>query len=183
MRKIITILFIGFITMQFTACSSKSVGNEFNYAPSWVRKPNIQGYITGLGVASPNRGDDIALQRSEAMAIARDDIARQVETKVGGLFDRFAESTGIKDKESYVRDRKSKIRTVTKQKLRGVRTKDSWMSQSGKLYMLMTLETKEVMNMLKQTTSNLKDEDIKFQRFLSEQNLRELEKELENYEK
>jgi len=182
MRKIVTIL-IGVIIMQFTACSSKSVGNEFNDAPSWVRKPNIQGYITGLGVAPPNRGDDIALQRSEAMAIARDDIARHIETKVGGLFDKFAESTGAKNNESFARDVKSKIRNVVKQKLRGTRTKDSWMSASGKLYLLMTLETKEVLKMLKQSTSNLTDKDTQYQRFLSEQNLKELEKELENYDK
>jgi len=47
----------------------------------------------------------------------------------------------------------------------------------------MTLETKEVLNMLKQSVSNLKDKDIQFQRFLSEQNLKELKKELENYDK
>ena len=47
----------------------------------------------------------------------------------------------------------------------------------------MTLETKEVLNILKQSTSSLTDKDTQFQRFLSEKNQKELEKELENYEK
>ena len=184
MRKIITLLFIGFITIQFTACSTKSISkNEFNSAPEWVRTPYIEGHIVGIGVASPNRGDDLALQRSEAMAIARDEISRTIETKVGGFFDKFAESTGSGEKQSFVRDVKSKIRTITKQKLRGVRVKKSWMGDSGKLYLLMALETKEVLNILKQSVSNLKDRDIEYQRFLSDKNLKELEKELENYDK
>jgi len=184
MKKIAIILFLGLITMQFNGCLSTTPSKqEFNNAPKWVRTPRVDGYIVGLGIAPPNRGDDIALQRSEAMALARDDIARQIETKIEGFFDKFAESTGAKDNESFARDVKSKIRNIVKQKLKGARTKDSWMGESGKLYLLMTLETKEVSNMLKHSTSNLTDKDTQFQRFLSEQNLKELEKELENYDK
>ena len=184
MKKIATILVIGLLTIQFNGCSSKSPSKqEYNNAPKWVRIPKVKGYIVGLGIAPPNKGDDIALQRSEAMAVARDDIARQIETKVGGFFDKFAESTGAKENESFARDVKSKIRNVVKQKLRGSRTKDSWMGKSGKLYLLMTLETKEILKMLKQSTSSLTDKDTQFQRFLSEENLKELEKELENYDK
>lgn len=184
MNKTRTLLVIAFTLIAFSGCSSKSLSKqEFNNAPEWVKIPRVKGYITGLGTAQPNQGNDIALQRSEAMAIARDDIARQIETKVGSFTDKFAESTGTKEKRSFARDVKSKIRNITKMKLRGARTKKSWMSESGRLYLLMTLETKEVLNMLKQSSSNLKDKDIKFQRFLSEKNLKELEKELEKYEK
>jgi hypothetical protein len=184
MKKIITMLLIGFLTVQFMGCSSKSLSKqEFNKAPEWVRTPYIEGHIAGLGIAPPNRGDDLALQRSEAMAVARDDISRQIETKVGGFFDKFAESIGIKEKESFARVVKSKIRNITKQKLRGTRTKKSWMGESGKLYLLMGLDTQEVLNMLKQNVSSLKDKDTQFQRFLSDKNLKELEKELENYDK
>ena len=184
MKKIAIILFLGLITMHFTGCSSKSPSKqEFNNAPEWVRNPRVDGFITGLGVAPPNKGDDIALQRSEAMAVARDDIARQIETKVGSFVDKFAETTGAKEKQSFARDVKTKIRNVAKMKLRGARTKKSWMGESGTLYLLMTLETKEVLDMLKQSTSSLTDKDTQFQRFLSEKNQKELEKELENYEK
>jgi len=184
MKKIITILSIGLIAIQFTACSSKNIsGQEFNNAPEWVKVPRVEGYITSLGIAPPNKGDDIALQRSEAMAVARDDIARQIETKIGSFVDKFAETTGIKEKQSFARVVKSKIRNVTKMKLRGARTRKSWMGESAKLYLLMTLETKEVLNMLKQSVGNLKDKNTQYQRFLSEKNLEELEKELASYDK
>ena len=180
MKKTISILFIGFLLI---GCSSKSPSkNEYNNTPKWVRTPYMQGYITGLGIAPPNRGDDISLQRSEAMAVARDEIARTVETKVGGFFDKFSESVGVKDKEAFARDVKSKIRNVTKQKLKGARVKKTWMGKSGKLYMLMTLESSEVLDILTQKNSNLEKQDVKFQRFLSEKNLKELEKELESYD-
>ena len=181
MRRVLTILFIGLITMQFVACTLTSIGN--NGMPEWVHNPRVEGYITSLGVANPNKGDDIALQRSEAMAVARDDMARQIETKIGSLVDKFAESTGSGENESYARDVKIKIRNVAKMKLRGSRPQKSWMSPSGKLYLLMTLETKEVINILKQSVDNQNDKEIKFQRFLSEKNQKELERELENYEK
>jgi len=58
------------------------------------------------------------------------------------------------------------MRNVVKMKLRGARTKNSWMSESGKLYLLMTLETKEVLNMIKQSIpSNLKNKDIQTNAF------------------
>ena len=74
------------------------------------------------------------------------------------------------------------VRTIVKSKLRGARTKDSWMGKEN-LYLLMSLETKKVLDMLKQTTSKLKDKDTQFQRFLSEESLKELEKELEEYDR
>jgi hypothetical protein len=182
--RIITALFIGSVLMFFTGCFSKNMSKqEFNNAPKWVKIARVKGHITGLGIAPSNEGDDLALQRSEAMAIARDDISRQIETKVGSFIDKFAESTGIKEKRSFARDVKSKIRNITKMKLRGARSKKSWMAESGNLYLLMTLETKEVLNLLKQSSSNLKDKDIQFQRFLSQKNQKELEKELEKYNK
>ncbi len=184
MRKIVTLLCIGFITMQFVACSSKNVSKqEFNNAPKWVQDPRVEGYVTGLGIAPSNKGGDIALQRSEAMAVARDDIARQVETKIGSFVDKFAESVGSGEKQSYARDLKSKIRNVAKMKLRGARPLKSWMSERGNLYILMTLETKEVLNMVMKSSSDLNDTEIEFQRFLSEKNQKELEREMENYEK
>jgi hypothetical protein len=183
MNTKVKLLLIGTVLLIFSGCSSKNVSRqEFNNAPKWVKSPRIKGYITGLGIAPPNKGDDVALQRSEAMAIARDDMARQIETKVGSFIDKFAESIGTKEKRSFARDVKSKIRNITKMKLRGARTQKSWMGESGKLYLLMTLETKEVLAMLKQS-SNSEDKDIKFQRFLSQKNQKELEKELEKYDK
>jgi len=183
MNKRVKLILIGISLLIFSGCSSKNLSKqEFNNAPKWVKVPRVKGYITGLGIASPNQGEDLALQRSEAMAIARDDIARQIETKIGSFIDKFAESIGTKEKRSFARDVKSKIRNITKMKLRGARTQKSWMGESGKLYLLMTLETKEVLAMLKQS-SNSEDKDIKFQRFLSQKNQKELEKELEKYDK
>jgi len=180
MKKTITILFIGFLLI---GCSSKSPSkNEYNNAPKWVKVPYMKGYITGLGIAPKNQGDDVSLQRSEAMAVARDEIARTIETKVGSFFDKFAESIGTKDKEVFARDVKSKIRNVTKQKLKGARVKNTWMGNSGKLYMLMALESNELLNILKNKESKLYNKDTQFQRFLSERNLKELEKELESYD-
>ena len=183
MNKKTRLLLMGIILLIVGGCSSKSVSKqEFNNAPEWVKIPRVKGYITGLGIASPNKGDDFALQRGEAMAIARDDISRQIETKVGSFIDKFVESTGIKENRSFARDVKSKIRNIAKMKLRGARTQKSWMGESGTLYLLMTLETKEVLAMLKQSSSAMQ-KDIKFQRFLSQKNQKELEKELEAYNK
>jgi len=182
MKKIILVLSV---LLALVGCSSKNPSTqEFNNAPKWVRIPRVKGYITGLGTAEPNKGNDLSLQRSEAMAMARNDIASQIETKIGSFTNRFAETTGSGKTGAFARDVKTKTRNVIKMKLRGARTKNSWMSESGKLYLLMTLETKEVLNMIKQSIpSNLKNKDIQYQRFLSEKNQKELEKELENYEK
>ena len=182
MRNFITIFLIVLGAVTFNGCSLKN-NNPYNTI-KWINEPHLNGYIVGLGIAPKNKGDDIALQRSEAMALARDDIARQIETKVGGFLDKFAEETGEGESAVYARDVKQKLRTVVKMKLRGARTKKSWMGDNN-LYLLMSLETKKVLNMLKITSekSNLQSVNTKFQRFLSQKNQQELEKELERYDK
>lgn len=182
MKSIFKILFSGLLILLFSSCASKNdISTEYNNAPSWVREPYLKGEITGLGISPPNNGADISLQRSESMAVARDEIARTIETKIGSFFDKFVESTGSKNNKKFSRDVKSKIRNVAKQKLRGARVRKSWMGKSGMLYTLMTLDTKKVLDILEEATSDLRDKDIQFQRFLSEKNLKELEKELEKY--
>ena len=185
MKKIMLIITLGLMMLSSIGCSSKGSikGTILEDAPTWVKQPYIKGYITGLGIASANKGDDLAFQRSEAMALARDDMARQIETKVGSFFDKFAESIGTGDKEVFLKDAKSKIHTIAKQKIRGARTRDTWIDKKERLYILMTLETNEVLKMLKQSSSAFKDKEIEFQRYLSGMNLNMLNKDLENYNK
>jgi len=67
MKKIILVLSV---LLALVGCSSKNPSTqEFNNAPKWVRIPRVKGYITGLGTAEPNKGNDLSLQRSEAMAM------------------------------------------------------------------------------------------------------------------
>ena len=177
MKSIIKTLLIGFILM---GCSSvHPLYNELDDAPKWVRTSYIEGYITGIGIARSNKGDDIDLQRTEATELGRNKLSGTIETKAEGFFSKFAQSIGVKDKEKFMRDVKNQVKTVTKQKVKGARVKDSWISKRGNFYVLMILETKSVVNIIKHDIK-LKDNDKEFQRFLSEEGDKELEKSLEN---
>jgi len=170
MKKILSLSLITFISIQFQACSLKEE------LPLWVQEERIEGYITGLGIAPPNKGADIALQRSEAMAVARDDIARQIETKLEGIIQQNSKSNKHQEQYIYTKEIEKKIKSQINMNLRGTRPLKSWISNNGVLYLLMILETNKVLSMIEQT---IEDSDNEDDIFLSEKNRKELEKEIE----
>jgi len=185
MKKIVTIIFLGLTVMQFIGCSSSSqslikTDSEYSQVMNLFDKLVDKSDIVGVGIAPPNRGDDIALQESEAMAIARARISNVVETKVINSLGKYARETGIKDNQDFIRDVHNATINKTKNTIRGAKVIKRVEGKSGKIYVLMALKTQEVINALKNSVDNIKNKEVKiqYQRFLSDKNLKELEKEL-----
>lgn len=53
-------------------------------APDWVCNAQSDNGIVALGTAIQNVAKDISLQRSQAMSVGRNEIARQLQVKVQG---------------------------------------------------------------------------------------------------
>lgn len=103
-------------------------------APSWVLNGG-QGDMSAVGIATIV-DNDLAYARSEALALARDELARQVATEVEGVFSRM-QSINV---ESTQKISKQIISQSVSQTLSGTRQADLWVSKdSTQLFILVQL--------------------------------------------
>ncbi|QCT95109.1 hypothetical protein FE773_07870 [Caminibacter mediatlanticus TB-2] len=136
-------LFFAFIIF-FIGCSSKSDVNKINStciienqnAPSWICRPeDTKEYITAVGSAEKtNLG--FSFQQTEAVAAARDALARRISVKVKNIFKRYESNTGVKGNlvsEKVVTNVSKQLSNLT---LNDSKILNTWQSKNGTLYVL-----------------------------------------------
>lgn len=181
-------------TILFTGCSSKEeinvqdgkatyVDPELQGAPSWVMIPSVPGFVAEVGSAPRNAGNDFSFQREEAMANARDNISRQISVKVGNMFKSFKAATGSGADATFDRSADRVSKQIASQSLQGTIVKDTWISKSGTLYVLMIIDTTAVTTVADELTkTSYKNDKALYQKFLASKAQGELAKELEKLE-
>lgn len=175
--------------MLFTGCGSNQpeiqkqpdmyVNPELKGAPNWVLMPQIEGAIAELGTAPRNAANDIGFQREEAMANARDNLARQIETKVANMFKSFKATTGGGADATFDKSSESVSKQIANQSLSGTVVKSTWISSSGTLYILMAVSNDPVkQQMEKSIKTSYKNDQALYQKFLASKAQGELDAEL-----
>lgn len=183
MLKTIKILAATFaVSLLLVGCGSKEpktyTDPEFDGAPKWVMVPFVEGAISEVGSAKKNAGNDFGFQREEAMANARDNLARQISTKVKNMFKSYKTTTTAAD-GTFDKTTEAVSKQITNQTLAGSRQKDMWRSKSGTLYVLVVLDTKSVSTLMGDSAkSAYKNDQAAYQRFLAAQAQGELDAEL-----
>lgn len=191
MFKFKILLVIAFVGNLFVGCagtnpnvSSSNTNHELKDAPKWVMNPFVKGYITELGSASKNAGNDFSFQREEAMANARDNLAKQISTKTSNMFKSFKAATGSGTSATFDKSSETVSKQIASQTLSGSRVQDTWISNSGTLYILMVLDTKAVENMMEESVkTSFKNDKALYQKFFASKAQGELTSELEKLNK
>ena len=152
-------------------------------APKWVcTGGNVEGYITAVGSAK-NTPLGFSYQRSEAMAIARDEIAKQINVKVKNMFKNYMASTGAKiDSADKVTEYVSK--QLSKATLIGSKQLNIWIAPDKTLFVLVGVPIKatKIKELIKSSLQNKKALWQQFQAEKAQKELdREIEKEFGNY--
>jgi len=189
MRKLIlkSLLVASMSSVVFTGCwwNDTTVGEayvdtELQGAPKWVLVPQVKGFVAELGSASKNAGNDFSFQREEAMADARDNIARQISVKVNNMFKAFKSVTGSGADSTFDKSSEKVSKQIASQTLSGTKVQDTWMSKSGTLYILMVIDTKSVVDIVeKNIKTSFKNDKAMYQKFLASKAQGELDQELE----
>jgi hypothetical protein len=183
-------LILGISVIGITGCSSAepkvSVVNEnselYN-APRWVMQPEVEGYVAAVGSASQNAGNDFGYQREEAMADARSNLAKQIALKVDAMFKTYKAATGSGKDATFDKSSSSVSKQIASQTIIGSRIKDTWISKSGSMYVLMVVDTENVANMMEHAVkTSFKNNKAMYQQFLASKAQGELDKELEKSE-
>ncbi len=112
---------------------------EFANAPNWVLNPQSAGKLVAVGSAKVGPAG-MQFAREEALAAARDELARMMSVRVKSMVKRFMQTTGVGDAQAVDRVSATVSKQVTNQVLSGSRQKDLWISPSGEVYVLVELD-------------------------------------------
>lgn len=125
-------------------CSEKSVNLQIddkksilNKAPQWVGDPKLEGYIVEVGSAAPNSKDDISFQRAEAMADARDNLARLLKIEITNQINTRKmknDNRDLSEQNTHISTQLSNlmVRMSSQQKM--------WVAENGQLFVLVGVE-------------------------------------------
>lgn len=189
--KTLTLTLAAVAVLSLTGCTSKQEAismkaasiedrNMLNDLPSWYQNPNSLGDVyAAAGYAKPNKANDIELQRIEAAATARAELARQMDLDVRDMFKRASQELGTDD--SQVMD--NAVQYATKQvahvTLKNSKQKKIFLDRDTKLmYVLFVLDENLTNAQIKEAvTSSLKNNDATWQKFQATQVWQELDKE------
>jgi hypothetical protein len=152
---------------------------EYQHAPDWVLAQVDAETFSAVGSAHIGKGG-IQFARTEALANARSELARQVSVKVRGLVNTFAQQTGIGDDQTLDAFSKQVSKLVTDETLAGSREKDTWISPSSDIYVLAVLEPAVVQETVRrQVISGYQQDSARWQEFKARNGNEELDAEIE----
>ncbi len=160
---------------------NKEIANEFANAPSWVLDGGgtMEGGVAAVGSAAIGKAG-MNFARTEALANGRDELARQVSLKVKNMVKNFTQTTGIGDSETVDKVSSQVSKQVANQTINGSRQKDSWISPSSNLYVLVAVDSSIAKQAIKNAVqTSLKNEQALWQQFQAKKAYDELDKEID----
>ena len=150
---------------------------EGQLAPKWTCVPMVEGAYAGVGTAQKSRAGRNMMMR-EAMANGRSDLAQQIKTQVKDKVENFTRTTGVGDNETVDKVTTAVTKQVAKVNLQGSKMVDSWTSNKGTLYVLVTVPEAAVNGEVKEAVkTSFKNDEALWQQFQSKQALEGLDKE------
>ena len=185
-RSCILLIIFTAVMLPLTGCGKKvkqvdneALEEEFAHAPAWVLNGHETGSISAVGSAVIGKSG-MQFARTEALAHGRDELARQVSTKVKALVNNFVEQTGLGDDQLVDRFSKQVTKQVTNETLSGSRQKDLWVSPSKELYVLVVMDPAAVKQTVKkQLTTTYQSDQARWQEFKARNGEAELDREIE----
>jgi len=153
-KSLISIISVIFL-LVLSACGSTdkktgdAVKNEFDGAPKWVLgSSSTPQQICGVGSAAGS--SNVSMMRTGAMGRGRTEIGRMLELKVQSMLKDYQSTTTggeefgkAANDEQHIVDVAKQITDIT---LSGTEQKESWISDSGTLYVLMCADLEKFKN-------------------------------------
>lgn len=175
-------------TMIFTGCNQAPAPEKPDFsckqngqlAPEWTCNPYMEGAVVALGIAQKNAGNDLSMQRAEAMAEGRDALATQISTKVSTMMKSFKETTGSGDASTFDKSVSKVSKQLASQTLSGSRGVKTWKDNTGAMYILVGISTEPLTAAVGGAVkTSFKNDKAMYQKFLNAKAQGELDNELE----
>lgn len=184
MKRFISIACLLFVAISLIGCSgSKKNANKtkMKEIPKWfLETPNDPNYIIA---ASSAISRDLQMAVNTATEEARVQIARELEIKISGLFKRFREEVGFREDAEFLTQSTDVSKSVVSTTLTGTKVRKKKIVQEGggiRAYILMEMPLGPMNEAL---LNKIKEQKNMYTRFRASEGFKELEKEVEKYEK
>jgi len=148
-------------------------------APQWVLQPPADGKIVAAIGSAEHSPGGINFQRTEAMANARNEIAKILNVKVKNLFEKFERSSGVGKDITFDKVASDVTKQITNTTLSGSVQKDIWVSGDGTMYVLVMLDSKLADAVKEGTRSAMKNDKALYQIAESRDALNHLDEEID----
>jgi hypothetical protein len=188
MLRRLTVLLLAIVigSLLTAGCSKKikkvdneALEEEFKHAPTWVLDGYAEGSMSAVGSAVIGKSG-MQFAKTEALALGRNELARQTSTKVKALVNNFVQQTGLGDEQMVDRFSKQMTKQITNVTLSGSRQKDTWISPSKELYVLVVMDPAAVKETVKkQLTTTYQNDQARWQEFKAKNGEAELDREIE----
>jgi len=169
--KLATLALAAVMAASFTACGGEPAPKEPQVAgmagaPMWVLDPTVEGGIAAVGSAQQSPGG-FQFQKTEALANARDELARILSVKVTNMVKNFSQSTGVGDAQTFEKVAQQVSKQVASQTLSGSRQKSLWINPANnEVFILVVLDPEAVKAAAKASvTTSLKNDQALWQQF------------------
>jgi hypothetical protein len=137
-------------------------------APLWVCSSQIDGGLAAIGEGRPNPANDRNLQRRQAVANARQNLAEEMSVKVQGMLTDWTRSTGAGSAQTYEANLENVTRQVSNQTLQGSRQMNQWFAPDGTLVVLVGMPEQQIGDSIR---TSLRNDEALYQQFGSKQAL------------
>ena len=159
--------------------------NEFAGAPNWVLEGcsaywGDDGGARLCGVGDGKIGRNMSIARTKATSRGRAEISRSLETKVKNMIKDYQEQVTDGESEMTAEQFSSTTVSLSKSTLNGTSVQESWVSQTGQLYILVALDVESFENSVRE----MDEMSSKLRAFIearAKKSFTELDEEMEDY--
>lgn len=170
---------VGAVVIMIGGCAKQPESrNALNELPQWYQEPTSLGdKYAASGSARPNKSGDIELQRIEAAAVARAELARRMELRVKDMYKRATQELGNAEEQKIDHAVQYATKQVADVTLKNSQQKKLYIDKdTGTLYTLIVLDSAVADAQLKAALrSSFNDEGALWQKFQATQMWKELD--------
>jgi membrane-bound lytic murein transglycosylase C len=150
--------------LTFVSCSDaqnkteqvieKKVTNPMAGYPNWIVDPSIDD---GYGAVGSARVGDAGMSfaRTEAIAMGRDELSRQLSVKVQNMFKSYTNSIGVGGKDGVEKVATNVSKQITNQTLKGTKATNLWISPDKELFLHVVISTENIIESTKKVVKEV----------------------------
>lgn len=181
-KLVIVMMALGILS----ACSNKEPREEkreitpiksaqYKKLPDWVLQPEYSKGIAAIGQAKIGQAG-LSFAKTEALANARNELARQIGVQVDNMFTSYVNTTGIGPNQTLEKVATDVSKQVASVSLKGSKQLNVWISEDEEVYVLVGVDNSVVNEQAKTTLNN---ELAMYQEFKANKAQEELAKEID----
>lgn len=176
----------GILLSTLGGCGSASVQQNAvqeqpqSQYPNWVMDPTVEDGIAAVGSAKMGAAG-LSFARTEALANARDELARQLEIKVNNMFKSYTNSVGVGGQDGVDKVATNVSKQVASKVLTNSKQIDMWISPEKEVYILAAIKKEDTVAPIKETVnSTMQNDKALWQEFKSQKAQDELDSSINN---